>query len=181
MQQQSLDAASLYLRYGAPHGTVSLAAVHSLLEAVDLRGCLSVLDPFGKGRALASALSAAGTGIGVSIGERTSGGPLNALSTAFYDQVQRRGAIEAIVTGPWPGLLDFALPLAVAYTSRVVCCHVPLEYICHAHPPRRAWLAQLRDEQRLLFVHPRNPGARSDVVREVSTGVCVAGDPQDAS
>ncbi|MGB8816241.1 MAG: reverse transcriptase domain-containing protein [Minisyncoccia bacterium] len=166
-KQRALDASTAYLRHLAPRSEVTSQAVESLAAAVDLFSCLSVLDPFGEGLAVATALAA--LGVRTSVGMRDKPYLHNALSPSFYQQVlEQQGAIEAIVTAPWPPLLDVALPLAAGYATRMVCCHVPLDYVCNAHPVRRAWLAQFRTDGRLFFVHPRDPTA---VEREVSSGV----------
>ena len=57
------------------------------------------------------------------------------------------------MSAPWPALLDRALPLFTLHDARMVCCLVPLAYLCHAPPPRRAWLLALKEEGRLFFVH----------------------------
>jgi hypothetical protein len=155
-RQRALDAAEAYRREHAPAHSVPASAVASLLAAARLGKCLTVLDPFGEGRVVAPALSAAG--LRVCVGTRARPHLHNALSPSFYTHVaQRLGAIEAIVAAPWPALLDLCLPLAVMHATQVVCCHAPLAYVAGAHPPRRAWLRALRAAGRLFFVHPRDP------------------------
>lgn len=165
-QRRALEAAAAYLKGLAPHVHIPATAVESLLSAVDVATCLGVLDPWADGRAVAEGLAAAR--VRVSVGLRGKPYQHNALSPAFYQQVQGSGAIEAIVTAPWPPLLDIALPLAVLFATRVACCHVPLSYVCDAPQPRKQWLAQLRSARRLFFVHPRDPTAGA---RAVSGGV----------
>jgi hypothetical protein len=123
--------------------------VDSLIEAVELTGYLSVLDPFGECGAVAAGLTQAG--IPVTVGTRAQPHRHCALADSFYDSLPRPP--EAVVTAPWPDLLDAFLPIAVRRASRVVCCLVPLAYLSSAPGPRRAWLARLWRDDRLLFVH----------------------------
>jgi hypothetical protein len=162
-----VDAIGAYLRFEGGVGClppgVGHAAVDSLLEAVGLQTCLSLLDPFGEEGQVAAAL--AGAGLRVRVGLRDRAHQHCALLADFYSAVKGRGSLEAIVSAPWPPLLDFFLPLAVLHATVVTCCLVPLSYVCDSHAPRRGWLARLRAERRLCFVHPRDPDAAS---RQVS-------------
>jgi hypothetical protein len=136
----AIDAAETYWRGHAPAHSVPAAAVASLLAAARLGDCLTVLDPFCEGRVVAPALSAAG--LRVCVGTRARPHLHNALSPSFYRHVARRlGVVEAIVTVPWPALLDLCLPLAAAHATRVVCCHAPLEYVTCVRPPPAPRLA----------------------------------------
>ena len=57
------------------------------------------------------------------------------------------------MSAPWPPLLDLALPLFVAFATRMVCCLVPVSYLCGAPAPRREWLLEAQKAKRLCFVH----------------------------
>jgi hypothetical protein len=59
---------------------------------------------------------------------------------------------------PWPPLLDLVLPLATTGATRVVCCLVPVAYVCDAHVARSRWLGRLRATGRLVFVPSAGPG-----------------------
>ena len=142
-------AAEAYRKGATPPLPYHSSVVQPLAEAIDLESCLNVLDPFGDCAAVPLGLKAARLRAKVNVGRL--GPAADALSEAFY--VRPEGRYEAIVSAPWPALLDRALPLLVRHAARLVCCLVPLSYLCHAPPPRRAWLLALKKEGRLFFVH----------------------------
>ena len=143
------EAAEAYQQGTAPAQPYRPSVVQPLVEAVDLTSCLSLLDPFGDHAAVPLGLKAAR--LPAKVNARRLGPTADALLDAFY--VRPEGRYEAIVSAPWPALLDRALPLFTRHAARMVCCLVPLAYLCHAPPPRRAWLLALKEKGRLFFVH----------------------------
>ena len=58
----------------------------------------------------------------------------------------------AVVTSPWFGVLDVALPLLAHFARPVAFVHVPMHYVLDAHSRRAHFLAELQNAGRLLFV-----------------------------
>lgn len=126
--------------------------VEPLFEVLNMPAFMGVVDPFSDHPAVITGLRRAG--VTVVAGTRAPPHSHNALSPAFQEAAQALVPVEAIVSAPWPPLLDMALPVMVAHASRVVCCLMPLSFICEAPPPRRSWLLALKRDVRMLFVHP---------------------------
>ena len=141
---------------------LGLAATTSLLAAVRLEACISVLDPFATVEGLTAALAAYPVVLLPAIA------PAFCLGPAAWPTPLTGPVIEAVVMAPWPPVADLALALAVTRATRVVCCYVPLAYVRDAHSARRMYLGRLRDAGRLAFVQPRDP---SLVDADVSAGV----------
>lgn len=152
------NAAAAFLRGRGPApgaSPVTAQAAEPLVQSVDLASCLSVVDPFGEYGAVSAGLVTAG--IGVITGAQVAPSPFNPLSHASYEHLSQQAPIEAIVSAPWPSLLDLTLPLFTSHATRMVCCLVPVAFVTNAHAPRRAWLRKLQQEDRLLFVHLQQP------------------------
>ena len=60
--------------------------------------------------------------------------------------------LNAVVTSPWFRVLDLASSLSVHFAEQVICLHAPGHFISDAPPPRRAWIASLREQGRLVVV-----------------------------
>jgi hypothetical protein len=87
---------------------------------------------------------------------------MDALQPSTYCELQREHALDAVVMSPFFTVLDLALPLAVLFAERVVCCHVPGHYVTNAPPARMTWLKGLQSEGRLMLIVglPRGPTGR---------------------
>ncbi|GIL67127.1 hypothetical protein Vafri_20576, partial [Volvox africanus] len=58
---------------------------------------------------------------------------------------------DAIITSPWPAVLDLVLPLATFFAP-LVAMHVPSHAVTNAHGPRREYLQKLAEEGRLALM-----------------------------
>ena len=67
--------------------------------------------------------------------------------------------VKCIVTSPWFGLLDLALPYMMLHAP-IVCAQVPHGYLVNGPRPRQEWLHRLSSQGRVHVVvgmHARNP------------------------
>jgi hypothetical protein len=127
----------------ALHASVMMS---SLTAAAQLRACLTVQDPFSTIQGLTEAVECAAVDADVPLA------PGAALLPDAFRVSPRGGPVEAVVVALWPPLLNLVLLLATTGATRVVCCLVPVAYICDTHVARSRWLGQLRAAGRLVFV-----------------------------
>jgi hypothetical protein len=89
----------------------------------------------------------------------------DALGDVVYEtawggrHVAAPGRVRCIVTSPWFGLLDLAIPVMLRHAA-VVCVQVPHTFLADGPQPRLLWLQTLADAGRLHVVvgaGPRNP------------------------
>ena len=69
-----------------------------------------------------------------------------------YRTLQHQKKVEAFISAPWPRLLDLAFPLAVRFATKLVCFHVPGQYVVNAPVPRSGLLKALQKEGRLKIL-----------------------------
>jgi site-specific DNA-cytosine methylase len=141
------------------------AEVVALLRAVDLERVDGVLDPWCGTGTIARVLRRKGLEVATNDINvfHEAHFHLDALRPEFWRAVVKAAVPHgAIVMSPLFGVLDLALPLAVLFMDRVVCCHVPGHYVTDATPARLAWLRRLKAAGRLLLVLglPRGPMGR---------------------
>jgi site-specific DNA-cytosine methylase len=80
---------------------------------------------------------------------------LSALQPATYRRIKEERGLDAVIMRPLFTALDLALPLAVEFTTQVVCCQIPGKFLTDAPVARMQWLRQLQQEERLMWVAGR--------------------------
>jgi len=135
-----------------------------LLTHVDFSNIWRILDPFSGTGAIAHTFSS--WGLKVHTNDLNPNLPSHthedALRLNFYTTWNGDMPPDAIVTSPWFGLLDIAIPLLIHAAKILVCVHVPGHYLSDAHPARASYLKRLAASHRLhvLWNLPRGPTGR---------------------
>ncbi|GIL49963.1 hypothetical protein Vafri_6086 [Volvox africanus] len=129
------------------------AEMKILLDALDLSKCVGVLDPWTGHGHVARGLRLHGLPVLCNDASRHQGADRyeDALQPAFYRRVQDVWPYDAIITSPWPAVLDLALPLATFFAP-IVAMHVPSHAVTNAHGPRREYLQKLAEEGQLALM-----------------------------
>ena len=80
----------------------------------------------------------------------------DAMQPESYRKLRLAHGCHVIVATPAYDIIDVVLPLAAMYAQHFACCRVPCRYINDRplYPARNAWLELMRDQGRLLIVHP---------------------------
>ncbi len=137
--------------------------VRLLFRRVDLEGLTGVLDPWSGVGTVGRVLSGAGFKLWRNELEPSQGAESHrdALQPGFYRWARDAWGFEAIVTAPWPELLDLAIPLAVRFSPIAAFC-VPGEYMASVSLGRREYLEALGRQGRLAVLTglPRGPVGR---------------------
>ena len=135
-----------------------------LLQHVDFSDAWHILDPFSGNGTVASIFSQVGLKVWTNDLNPTMPAHThhNALDLPFYTRRNNGFLPDAIVTSPWFGLLDIAIPLLVHIAKIVACIHVPGHYFSDAHSARSTYLQRLASSGRLhiLWNLPRGPSGR---------------------
>ena len=138
--------------------------VEELLKAVDFSGVRSAVEPFCGSGVIANTLTAHGVPVWRNdLNPRwEADSHVDALQPGFYQDLQRKGRCDVIVTSPWFTVLDVAAPLAIRYASKVACLHVPGHWVANPSEPRQEWFKRLQRQGRLHAVMglPRGPLGR---------------------
>ena len=130
------------------------AEVEVLLQQVDLVHAGTIVDMWSGTNGIASVLAEHGLSchtndLNPSVEAHTHH---DALQPGSYEAVRLARGMDCIVISPWYCVLDLAIPLAIRYSTTLVCCHVPGHYFTNAPAPRRAMLKSLADQRRLHIV-----------------------------
>ncbi len=137
---------------------VTTRDVAPLLQLLDLRGIIGVVDPWAYGDGVKEAFAEHGlpvvTNLPESAGHRADV-RMDCLMPANMEELRRRMPMDVVISSPWFVLLDLALPLAVLSARSLVCMRVPGHFKLRAPPPRRSWMDRLHAERRLIWV--KNP------------------------